>query len=150
MSQPLSQLLCFPYRSNIFVEFQCTHMQPLKHVLDFRGRVSREISHAFLDGERQTALIYFWGIGSLTIAPPCVCSASHLSGKGQGMQTSHIAHRWQECLILKSLISDKLAQVRESSEPDIYLSPYFSCLAFFSLSVSWAQNENICFVKTRF
>lgn len=38
----------------------------------------------------------------LTIAPPSVCSASHLSSKGQGTQISHSAHHLQECLIPES------------------------------------------------
>lgn len=73
----------------------------IKPVLGLWGHISREIRHTYLDAERHTAQIYFWVIGSLTIAPPCVCSASHLSCKGQGMQISHPAHDWQECPIVQ-------------------------------------------------
>lgn len=46
----------------------------------------------------------FWGNLELTIAPPSVCSACHLSEKGQGMQTLHSARHWREFLILLPLI----------------------------------------------
>lgn len=69
-------------------------------VLDLWVHISREIYHTYLHGERQTAEIYLCVIGSLTIAPPCVYSASHLSSKGQGLQISLSAHYWQEWVML--------------------------------------------------
>lgn len=81
--------------------FICTNMQLSNLSLTFEYISPGKCAMHIKTPHKPCCIDLFMGSGGLTIALLCVCSAPHLSPKGQGTQTLHSAHFWWECLILQ-------------------------------------------------